>query len=351
MGAEDQQLGMGNWVGALGGAASGAIGMGVQRLGVNYDYRKQREQSKKLMEMGIVGQGQLMDIQNAKQLEQWKKTGPVGQVEQLKLAGLNPALMYGGGGGGGQTMGAGMPSVSAPVAQDPQTRHGADGAQGMGMQMALLEAQRQALLAGANKDNADANKTNGIDTALGNETLTGIHLDNVWKQNTMQDRIDTVKTEFAIKLNNLSQEQVKTNVSEATRGAQIEQVKADAVKASVGIALLEAQTKESKSNVKVNEQQIENMKKDLQVKDEQIKTWVNNNMLGWEQLSVEQRKARVMELNNDWNTNENKYIMDKVFGVVDGIMSRQILPAAPRGQAHGSNYNTSGNSTGTSKYK
>ena len=53
--------------------------------------------------------------------EQWKRTGVGGQVKELKKAGLNVGLMYGGGGGGGGTAQVSTPVVSgAPYNNIPQ---------------------------------------------------------------------------------------------------------------------------------------------------------------------------------------------------------------------------------------
>lgn len=129
------------WMQAAAGSASGAVALGLQRIGVGYDNRQQLKQQKRLSELQIENESKLMDIQNQKQYEQWVKTGPVGQKEQYKAAGLNPALMYGIGGGGGQSMGAGIPSVTTATAENPKTSQGAAQAVGMGLQGALLMAQ------------------------------------------------------------------------------------------------------------------------------------------------------------------------------------------------------------------
>ena len=47
-------------------------------------------------------QKELMDYQQKHQLEMWEKTNYPAQVQQMKKAGLNPALMYGQAGTGGQ---------------------------------------------------------------------------------------------------------------------------------------------------------------------------------------------------------------------------------------------------------
>lgn len=131
----------GMWLQAGSQAAGGAVGIGVQRLGINYDHRKQLEQQRKMMEMQIAAEERLMGIQQQKQLEMWEATGYGAQKDQMKRAGLNPALMYGMGGGGGQTVGASMPGISGGTASDPNTRGG------MGMMdvanVALIDAQKR----------------------------------------------------------------------------------------------------------------------------------------------------------------------------------------------------------------
>lgn len=120
------------------------------------------------------GQRQMIDYQQGKQLEMWKATGPVGQMEQYKAAGLNPGLMYGIGGGGGQTVGSANANVSGGDAPK-----GGNEIQGMALMM------QQAQLNAAQIENVKANtqKTlteaanigkGGVDyekTALGNIIL------------------------------------------------------------------------------------------------------------------------------------------------------------------------------------
>lgn len=84
--------GAGVW-GALGGAAVGGIMGGFQPTTDNLR-EKQLDQAQRLG-----------DINTQSMLNYWDKTNFAAQVEQLKKAGLNPALLYGMGGEGGQVGG------------------------------------------------------------------------------------------------------------------------------------------------------------------------------------------------------------------------------------------------------
>ena len=84
-------------------AASGLIGTGMGLLLEGHNDRRQLRQQEKLQNLEIKGSKELTDYNAAKQLEMWKATNYPAQIEQMKLAGLNPALAYGMGGGGGVT--------------------------------------------------------------------------------------------------------------------------------------------------------------------------------------------------------------------------------------------------------
>jgi len=164
----------GMWMQAAAGAAQGGLALGLQRVGVNYDNRKQMEQQRKLSELQIDNETKLMDIQNQKQYEMWLKTNYGAQVDQLNKAGLNPALMYGMGGGGGATVGGGMPNVSTATASNPETSKGAAGIMGMGLQGAMIEAQIENIKANTNKTNVDAGKAAGVDTDLAKTQIASL---------------------------------------------------------------------------------------------------------------------------------------------------------------------------------
>jgi hypothetical protein len=145
MGNESGQGGF-NW-GAVGGAAMGIGGNLLQGIG-----RKRRE------ERGLSYQKDLMGLQQRNQMDlnkqghqlqmdMWNKTNYGAQMEHLKDAGLNPALMYGMSGGGGTTAGSqsggGAGGGNAPEVKETQVGNGGMMGMQMASQIALTNAQTQ----------------------------------------------------------------------------------------------------------------------------------------------------------------------------------------------------------------
>lgn len=120
-------------------AGAGLIGGALGMIGSKRRAWEQYERQGKLMDRAAA-QNQAMALFNQKlQMEMWEKTGPVGMMEQLKKAGLNPGLMYGMSGAGGGTVGAiGAEGVGTPTA--PMRDDGSVGV-AMGLQIARAAAE------------------------------------------------------------------------------------------------------------------------------------------------------------------------------------------------------------------
>lgn len=123
-------------------AATSLIGMGIAK---GKD-KRQLTQQEKLQNLQIRGEKEMMDYGMQQQYDMWQKTNYKPQMEEMKKAGINPALMYGMGGGGGTTTGtptANVTGAEAPKGSGRETEEFGI----MGMQLAsqieLQNAQRR----------------------------------------------------------------------------------------------------------------------------------------------------------------------------------------------------------------
>lgn len=141
-----------------------------------HEDQRQREQQQALTDIQVKGQKDLTGYNLELQKNLWDYTNYENQMEHLKKAGLNPALLYGKGGGGGTTASLATGSVSGGTAA-PQSGEIAQARQmalQLSSQIALQQAQAEALKATAAKDNATANKISGVDTQQTTETINQI---------------------------------------------------------------------------------------------------------------------------------------------------------------------------------
>lgn len=198
-------------LGALGMnvAATGAQ-MGLNAITAGWNDKRQYKQQERLTGLQTAADKQMSDYNIQKQIELWNATGYKAQMEQLKQAGLNPAMMYGKGGAGGTTVSANTVARQSPGApnaplQSPQV-------ESMGMQLALLKAQKENIEADTRLKQAGATKTEGVDTQ---ETVAKIKLLETLESN------EAVKTEINEQIK--EQQFVETHIKTMTMNMVVAQ--------------------------------------------------------------------------------------------------------------------------------
>lgn len=283
-------------------AANGAIGIGMQRLGANYDRRKQVQQQQALMEVQMRGEKEMMDYQNQQQLDFWNKTSYGAQLANMKKAGLSPGLMYGGGPGAGGTTGGGVPSLGGGSAQYNDTA-GKGMNNGMAMmnaaQLGLIDAQTKNVQADtANKQgdtlnkpkigaNLDASTANLIantgnakaDTALKNAQQRILQIQGNVAEESQDDAIQRIHSETIKAIQEAHMAMNDAGISDATIEAKITQLKGAAVGVLLTNELTAAQTGKAQTGQAVDRAQISKMAQDV--------------AQGWEGLSIRMKEAKV----------------------------------------------------------
>lgn len=202
-------------------ATGGLVGEGLGLLFQPMKNKQQLKQAGKLQELQIKGNKELTDYNTAKQLQFWKDTSYGPQVELMKEAGINPALMYGMSGGGGQSSTIQTGNVSgnqAAVGHAAQT--------GMGLQIPLIQAQVENIKADTKKKEAETAKTAGVDTELGKtqiQSLTqGIENAKAQKELTeIQTEIAEVENDIKGATQNAAKALIFTQLRQATEVLQI----------------------------------------------------------------------------------------------------------------------------------
>lgn len=307
----------------------GLIGMGIGAIGQRKrdarQDKRQLAQQQKLMNMQIQGQMSMADYMNKKQMELWNQTNYGAQVEHLKEAGLNPALMYGMGGGGGATAAASGGSVTGGQAT---VNNGEIAAMaGMGIQASMTKAQIELIKAQTQKTEAEAAKTAGVDTALAQSQINSLNqgVENQKAQKELTEiqtdigRIEeyvkskTQNAAVAIIMTELREATARMNImenekliSDETRDEKIKIIESELVGMGLRNILTKAGITKTEAEIKQIYANIDKISQEL--------------AMGWQSLSLDERNTKVAEMLGEWNTSLTKEGLSAITSIVGELI-------------------------------
>lgn len=304
--------------GLAGNVLGMVLGMGMQ--GHNDD--RQVNLQGRLGAQQVETWRRMMGIQSQKELEMWEKTGYKAQVEQMRKAGINPALMYGMGGGGGQSMGGGAPMPSGGNAAGGGGQEMAQFG-GMGLQAGMAMAQVELIKAQTEKTKVETAKTGGVDTELAKTSiqslLQGIKSEGVkqaligvetelkgleakYADKSMSDRLQLISGEAVSAVQRGQQMVNETDISDETKDAVIRRIKAEAV----GAVLRNTQTRAQTANTNA----------DTALKGQAYEQNIEKLMIEWADMSIKERKIALELRTEGGDSNVGGQLME----VIDDII-------------------------------
>lgn len=304
-------------------AINTAANAGMGLLLGNINDKRQLEQQQKLTQMQLEAQKQgskyMADLSYKNQLNMWNATNYEAQVEHMKKAGINPALMYGAAGAGGQ-LGAGAGGMGISSGQAQQNPGEIQTMIGMGLQARMQEAQIKLAEATARKTDVEADKIGGTDTeeskARIENLLQGVdnarqqheiqkleitlkNIENYEKQASQIDRLDYIEYQTRQAMKQLQIVENEAYISSATMEDKIKIVARTAIGAALQNVLTKEQTGKVKSDIRVNEQQINN--------------FVQQNMREWDKMSQQNREIAIKQMLGEYYTDPvNTMSIDKI---------------------------------------
>lgn len=272
-----------------------ATGMALQSRNI----KKQVKAQGKIMAMQAKQQRELSEYQQQQQLEMWKATNYQPQVEELKKAGLSPALIYGMKGGGGVTTGAGLPSAPSGGGIDISMPN----IPTYGLQMAQQKAQIELTQAQTENIKANTTKTGGVDTeavktgieqmkqqtnnAKAQEYLTKAQtyaqeFTNLLKDETRTMALEEIKQNLKMITINVKKAEAEEKVLRKSANSQIEIYKQQALEAGWKTIL-------TKSQIRKTNQEIMNLSKDFSNK-------IQQNMRDWDKMSQTDQEISIKKI-------------------------------------------------------
>lgn len=306
--------------GAAGNAAQGIMGGLTGMLFAGYNDRRQMKQQTKLQNLQIAGDKELTDYNFNKELQMWKDTGYGPQMQQLKEAGLNPALIYGTGGSGGMTTDI-----------KPGQVNGADAPKGGGEVMGMAIASMQMQLMNAQRKNIEADTQN-------KEAQTGAIPTQIekTKSETQLNIANTGNTQADTELKQIQSSilSIEEHVKGQTQNAQIATIMTGLLTATKQLEGLQSQNKITAAQAKNIDQRIR-----LELANTAMNTWlqsqegklanqqekesvnrvimqVQNNMREWDKMAQTNTQIQQAQQKLDYETevpNSLKEILDRIF--------------------------------------
>lgn len=311
---------------AAGGAAGTIMGLMLE----GHNDQRQYNQEEKLGRLQMNMNKEMAMFNREQQMKLWEDTNYKAQVEQLKKAGLNPALLYGKGGQGGSIAAtpAGMPNIGAA----PKGGGEAMGLMMRGQEAALMAAQTENIKADTKKKEAETTNT-GVQTQVGVQTIEKIKAEtqSEWAK-TALDKIETDLKGVELKINTAEIDSLKESIyytakqamwttemlqrsneiQKATRDTIVDTVRANLAGIYITNTLNKART--------VTESKMpENIAADTDLKYEQMRQIGHNIMQGWDKLSNETKEQSIRKQLADWDTNLDRETVRNVVELLDNV--------------------------------
>lgn len=294
--------------------ASQAVGnvLGIATQGIAN--KQQLKQARRLQDLALEAEATRNERNEAMAMRMWENTNYDAQRKQMEKAGLNPALMYGmGGGAGGATASPGGTGGGTSAGVAPQTT-------GMGVQLALLDAQKRNLDADTKKKEAEATKTAGVDTqktvtetssiaqgitnaVLQNEIMqfekSLKEMENSVQRQTLIDRMEYIEYQTDQAKEAVNSARRNNDINEQTKQDTINKIKAESIGAALTNALTVEQTKATTTNTAMN----------VLKTNAEIKKWAEEIAQGWKDLNI---KEKMMKVDNIMKQVEQTYKTHRV---------------------------------------
>ena len=323
-------------------AAGGAVNAGMGMLLGAYNDKRQLKQQDRLLKQQEGYNRNAAQFSHDLQYDMWQKTNYPAQMEQMKKAGLNPALMYGMSGGGGTTTGSA--TQSAPQGGGAPAGGGeAMAMMQMGMQQEMMKAQIELAKAQANKTNVEAGKIGGVDTQLAQGQLSKIisettseglkqgllqveanlkDLELYEKQGTLDDRMKFIGWQTEKAMRELEMVERNNFIQKATQNAVIDEIRAKAVGAVLQNVLTQASTENVRKDTELKGTQQEGIRSNIRLNDQQINTMIQRLMQDWDSLGHEGKRTRIQQELATFTTDTDRRVNEMATQTILGILSR-----------------------------
>lgn len=262
--------------------------MGMVMGGIND--RRQISQQQKLQDMQMKGQREMREYERQKQMQMWKDTNYSAQMGELKKAGLNPGLIYGMSGGGGTTTGSGG-GAGPTGASAPSGGGEMQSMIGMGIQSALLEAQRKNIEANTEKTKAETanvpltGEQTKAQTGLTNVNTELAKIEQQIKGSTIEAAIRTIDAAGEKMINEAEMGRYGVTMKDKTWETEVEQIKVNLIQTLLSNQQIQAQTNLTQQQTTAiatkivqewKELQIKQQGADTQQKQQMLNEWIHN---------------------------------------------------------------------------
>lgn len=258
-----------NWGNIADAATGGLISFALS----DYNRSQQEGAAKRAEQRQIQGAKEMTDYQKNADYDMWRKTGPVGMMEQIKQAGMSPGVMMGKGGiGGGITGGSGaMPSMQQVPDANSATANQINTMMAMS-NMKLMEAQTE-------KTKAEATKIAGTDTKVGEQNIAEskarqalAEINTKYENEALDWKLDKIAQEANIAL---AEAQIKNSQQEVENNADVIRARrATIIQEATNTAI---QASAIESGIRLNEEKIKEISNDITRKWQELNTTISKN--------------------------------------------------------------------------